>query len=52
MISGEIDCIHGENHAAHLEELWEEFPTVLKNVGECHQIVAKEVHFLAIDSEE
>jgi hypothetical protein len=33
--------------------LLKELPTVLKNVGECYQIVAKEVHFfLPIDSEE
>jgi hypothetical protein len=29
MASGEIDCIHEENHAAHLEELWEEIQTFL-----------------------
>src|SRR5712691_3486311 len=29
MTSGEIDCIHVENHAAHLEELWEEIQTFL-----------------------
>lgn len=29
MASGEIDCIHEENHAAHLEELWKELQTFL-----------------------
>jgi hypothetical protein len=29
MASGEIDCIHEEDHAAYLEELWEEIQTFL-----------------------
>jgi hypothetical protein len=29
-----------------------EHPTVLKDVGECHQIGAKEAQFSPIDSEE